>query len=67
MSQGLLDQKGIWSGLGEIVARLKQGRASDDEITVFASTSLAIQSAVTANIAYKKAMAHGLGKMIELL
>ena len=65
--QGLLDQKSIWCGLGEIVAGLKQGRASDDEITVFASTGLAIQSAVTANIAYKKAMAHGLGQMIELL
>jgi len=65
-SQGLLDQKNIWCGLGEIVAGLKQGRASDDEITVFASTGLAIQGAVTANIAYKKAMAHGLGQMIEL-
>jgi len=67
LSQGLIDQKGIWCGLGEIVAGLKQGRASADEITVFASAGLAIQGAVTANIAYKKAMAHGLGQMIELL
>lgn len=66
-SQGQLDPKDIWGSLGEIVAGLKQGRKSDDEITVFASTGLAIQDAVTANIAYKKAMAHGLGQIIELV
>jgi len=67
LSQGILNLKDVWGSLGEIVAGLKQGRKSDDEITVFASTGLAIQDAVTANIAYKKAMAHGLGQMIELL
>ncbi|HKZ93249.1 MAG TPA: alanine dehydrogenase [Candidatus Bathyarchaeia archaeon] len=66
-SQGVLKKEDIWCSLGEIVAGLKQGRKSDDEITVFTSTGLAVQSAVTANIAYKKAMAHGLGQMIELL
>ncbi len=67
LSKGMLHKKDIWCSLGEIVAGLKPGRASDDEITVFASTGLATQDAVTANIAYKKAMAHGLGQMIELL
>jgi alanine dehydrogenase len=66
-SQGQLDLKDIWGNLGEIVAGLKQGRKGDDEITVFASTGLATQDAVTANIAYKKAMAHGVGQMIELV
>ena len=67
LSQGQLDLKDIWGSLGEIVAGLKHGRKSDDEITVFASTGLAIQDAVAANIAYKKAMAHGMGQMMELL
>jgi len=67
LSQGQLDLKDIWGSLGEIVAGLKQGRKSDDEITVFASTGLAIQDAVAANIAYKKAMAHGMGQMMEVL
>jgi alanine dehydrogenase len=67
LSQGLLSLKDVWGSLGEIVAGLKRGRESNDEITVFASAGLAVQGAVTANIAYKKAMAHGLGQMIELV
>jgi len=65
--QGLLKKEDIWAELGQIVAGLKPGRTSSEEITVFVSTGLAIQAAVTANIAFKKAMAHGLGQMIELL
>jgi len=65
--QGLLKKEDIWAELGQIVAGLKPGRTSNEEITVFVSTGLAIQAAVTANIAFKKAMAHGLGQMIELL
>jgi alanine dehydrogenase len=67
LSQGLLNLKDIWGSLGEIVAGLKRGRENKDEITVFASTGLAVQDAVTANVAYKKAMAHGLGQIVELL
>jgi len=67
LSQGKLKPKDIWGELGEIVTGVKQGRMGDDEITVFASTGLAIQDAVTANIAYKKAMAHRIGQVIEIL
>jgi len=65
LSKGLLKTEDIWGELGEIVARVKQGRIADEEITVFVSTGLAIQDAVTANIAYKKAMAHRVGQVIE--
>jgi len=67
LSQGLLKHEDVWAELGQIVSGLKQGRTSNEEITVFVSTGLAIQAAVTANIAYKKAMAHGLGQMITLV
>jgi len=66
-SRGLFDLKDVWGSLGEIVAGFKRGRVSDDEVTVFASIGLAVQDAATANIAYKKAVAHGLGQMIELV
>lgn len=66
LAQGKLKPKDIWGELGEIVAGLKQGRAEEDEITAFVSTGLAIQDAVTANIAYKKAMAHRVGHIIEI-
>lgn len=67
LSDGKLKPKDIWGELGEIVAGQKQGRTGDDEITVFVSTGLAIQDAVTANIAYKKAMAYQIGKVMEIL
>jgi len=67
LSKGILKPKEVWAELGEVVAGLKKGRTGDDEITVFVSTGLAIQDAVTANIAYKKAMASGIGKVMEIL
>lgn len=67
LSQGILKPKEIWGELGEIVAGLKQGRTDEDEVTVFVSSGLAIQDAVTANIAYKKAMAHRMGQIIEIV
>jgi len=67
LSQGKLKPEDIWGELGEIVAGMKQGRTGDEEITVFVSTGLAIQDAVTANIAYKKAMAHRMGQIVEII
>jgi alanine dehydrogenase len=46
------------------VAGLKPDRTSPDEITVFTSTSLAAQNVAIANLAYKKALAKGLGKLV---
>lgn len=66
LAQGMLKREDVWAELGQIVVGSKAGRTSNEEITVFISTGLATQTAVTANIAYKKAMAHGLGQMIEL-
>lgn len=67
LSQDILKPKDVFCELGEIVTGVKQGRASSDEITVFVSTGLAIQDAVTANIAYKKAMVNGIGQVIEFV
>jgi len=67
MSQGKLKPKDVWGELGEIVAGVKQGRTSDNEVTIFVSTGLAIQDAVTANIAYKKAMVNRIGQIIEIV
>jgi alanine dehydrogenase len=61
LSQGMLTKGNIWAEIGEIVAGSKAGRQTNEEITVFASTGLAIQDAVTAKIAYKKALQKGIG------
>lgn len=41
--------------LGEVIAGMKEGRQSDEEITIFDSTGLAIQDIVCAKLAYEKA------------
>ncbi|MDH5449582.1 MAG: alanine dehydrogenase [Candidatus Bathyarchaeota archaeon] len=66
LTKGIITKKDIWSEIGEIVAGLKPGRTASDEITVFTSTGLAIQDAVTAELAYKKALAKGIGSFIEI-
>ena len=67
LSEGLITKKDIWGDICEIVAGLKQGRTSTEEITVFTSTGLAIQDAATANVAYQKALKENVGKEIDLL
>ncbi|MFH0848627.1 MAG: alanine dehydrogenase [archaeon] len=61
-SLGIIGKEDVYGELGEIVAGLKKGRASDEEITVFDSTGLSIQDIATATIAYKKAKAENIGE-----
>jgi alanine dehydrogenase len=49
------------------VAGLKPDRTPPDEITVFTSTGLAVQNVAIANLAYKKALAKELGKLVEIV
>ena len=67
LTKGIITKQNVWSEICEIVAGLKPGRTSSDEITVFTSTGLAVQDAVTANLAYKKALAKGLGRLVEIV
>jgi len=55
LARGDLKSCDIYGTLGDIVAGLKKGRESDDEITVFDSTGLAILDVATAKLAYEKA------------
>jgi len=62
----MITRQNIWAEIGEVVAGLKPGRTSQDEITIFTSTGLAVQDAVTAELAYKKAATKGIGKFVEI-
>ena len=66
LKRRILSKKDIWGEIGEIVAGLKPGRTSPREITVFSSTGLAAQDAVTAELVYKKAKQQGIGRTIQL-
>lgn len=67
IAKGIFKEENIYGELGEIVAGLKPGRTSPSEITVFCSTGLAIQDAVTAKLAYEKALNQGVGRKISLV
>jgi alanine dehydrogenase len=53
ISSRQLSARDIYAGLGEIVAEKKAGRTSDEEITLFDSTGLAIQDVSCAYTVYK--------------
>ncbi len=65
-AKGLLTKQDIWAELGDIIAGLKLGRTKYDEITIFVSTGLAIQDAVTADLTFKKAKEKKMGTHLEL-
>ena len=67
LSNRVISKENIWGEIGEIVAGLKSGRQGRDEITVFASTGLAVQDAVTAEIAYRRALANKVGRFIGIV
>jgi alanine dehydrogenase len=66
LSQGSITKKNVWAEIGEIAAGLKSGRQRQDEITIFMSTGLAVQDAVTAKIAYDKAIKKKIGRFIKI-
>jgi alanine dehydrogenase len=53
---GLMRKEDVYAELSEIVAGRKPGRTSDDEITIFDSTGIALEDAVAAVAVYTKAL-----------
>jgi alanine dehydrogenase len=52
--------------LGEVIAALKPGRTSDDEIIIFDSTGTALQDVASAAIVYEKALMSKIGTNVNL-
>ncbi len=68
LSEGLITEDDIAGEIGEIITGRKPGRTSDDEITIFDSTGIALQDSATVPLEYKRAMEAGVGiekKMIS--
>ena len=57
IAAGLMRKEDIYADLSEIVAGRKPGRTSDDEITIFDSTGVAIEDAAAATVVYERACA----------
>jgi ornithine cyclodeaminase/alanine dehydrogenase len=57
----VITRRHVKAELGEVVTRKKPGRVSTEQITLFKSVGWAPEDAVTARLAYDRAMAQGVG------
>ena len=68
LSEGLIKEADIAGEIGEVITGKKPGRTSDEEITLFDSTGIALQDSATVPLEYERALAAGVGiekKMIS--
>ena len=66
--QGLIKESDIAGEIGEVITGKKPGRTSDEDITLFNSTGIALQDSATVPLEYERAVAAGVGiekKMIS--
>ncbi|MEW6010669.1 MAG: alanine dehydrogenase [Methanobacterium sp.] len=67
LSQGILKKEDLKGKLGDVINGKIPGRMSDEDITIFDSTGLAVQDITTAWTIYNKASAGKKGHKINLL
>jgi alanine dehydrogenase len=68
LSDGLITEDDIAGEIGKVICGELEGRQSDDQITVFDSTGIALQDSATVPLEYERAVAAGVGvekKMIS--
>ena len=62
----LMTKQHVHAELGEVIAGIKPGRTSPDEIIIFDSTGMALQDVITAATVYRRAIDKGLGRIVDL-
>jgi ornithine cyclodeaminase/alanine dehydrogenase len=67
LDRNIIARKDIHAEIGEILLGQKPGRETDDEVTIFDSTGMAIQDNTTAAKIYRNAMATNVGTFFEFL
>jgi alanine dehydrogenase len=68
LSEGLITEADVAGEIGKVIAGELEGRQSDDQVTVFDSTGIALQDSATVPLEYERAVAAGVGvekKMIS--
>jgi alanine dehydrogenase len=66
LQKGVLKEKDVYGELGEIIVGKKEGRTSDDEVTVFDSTGLSLLDVSTATLVYNRAGEKKIGTWLKL-
>jgi len=61
LEAGVVTRANVYAELGEVVAGKKPGRESQEEITIFDSTGMALQDVAAAALLYEKARRDGSG------
>ena len=68
LREGLISEDDLAGEIGKVIAGELEGRQSDEQITVFDSTGIALQDSATVPLEYERALAAGVGvekKMIS--
>ncbi|PDS99749.1 ornithine cyclodeaminase family protein [Rhizobium sp. S9] len=65
LNRNIITKDDIHGEIGEILLGRKPGRESDDEITIFDSTGMAIQDNTTASKIYQNAIANNVGTFFQ--
>ncbi len=63
---GAIAADDIAAELGEVICGMHAGRASDDEITVFDTSGIAVQDLAASKVAYDRALERGIGATVAL-
>ena len=63
--EGMIGPENILGEIGELLIGKKQGRTSEDEITLFKSLGLAIEDVVCAEYLYGKAQSQNVGSWVD--
>ncbi len=61
LREGLISEADVAGEIGKVICGELEGRRSDDEITVFDSTGIALQDSATVPLEYERALAAGVG------
>jgi alanine dehydrogenase len=64
---GVLEDEDIYAEIGQVVTDQVPGRKSDEEVTIFDSTGLAIQDVAAAHVVFEHAENRDIGTSIDLL
>ncbi len=68
LREGLISEDDVAGEIGKVIIGELEGRQSDDQVTVFDSTGIALQDSATIPLEYERALAAGVGiekKMIS--
>jgi ornithine cyclodeaminase/alanine dehydrogenase-like protein (mu-crystallin family) len=66
LAAGVMTKQDVHAALGHVVALLRTGRDSRDEVVVFDSTGVALQDVAAVALVYERAVASGRGVQVEL-